>query len=97
MSIACETTKEQKELIFKNYTPLLIGRWGIESNSEDKPNIYLNLHRSNKIGQTSRTKADDDFWSKNSRNYTPYFKWISFEELQNILDKELMKIAKIKF
>lgn len=99
MSIACETTIEQKQLIFKNYKKLLTdSRGSSEPNFESKPNVYVNLLMSNKIGQTSRTQHDDDFWSKHlGTKYTPYFNWISFEELQTILNKELMKIAKIKF
>ena len=90
MAIACEPTKEQKEYVFKTYKSLYI------SNYDSKPNLYIDFIH-NKFGQTSRTKSEDDFWSKNYTSYCPYFIWVSFEDFLIKLNHELMKQTKIKF
>lgn len=99
MSIACMTTKEQKEFIFKNYCSILTNVGGYNQkvdNYSNKPNCYLS-HIDNKINQTSRTKDEDDFWSSHSKGYAKYFVWVDYDDFIAKLNKVLMQNAKIKF
>ena len=99
MSVACMTTPEQKKSIFKNYYSILTNVGGYNQkvdNYESKPNCYLS-HIDSKISQTSRTKEEDDFWSENSRGYVKYFVWVDYETFVSMLNKILMRNAKIKF
>jgi hypothetical protein len=92
MSVAIEPTKEQKEFIIKCYPSLFKDGHSYFN----KQNLFFS-HLSHTIKQTSRTKADDDFWSLHVASYSKYFEWISYDEFIKILNTQLMINAKIKF
>lgn len=90
MTIACKTTPEQKEFIWKTYRQLLRGdgsMYGKISNSEGYPNTTIS-HIDDTIAQTKRNPSDYDA--------DRYFVWVDFDDFKKICMNSLIKKRKIK-